>query len=706
MVPKKQNYNNLFVLMAFTTLLASACSDPAAPETTPASFPTDTRPPPTSTATQPQSSSLVPPTLTPSPLPTIIPSTPIAGQAHPLVLDSISVQDLQLLHYVGTGVHTFTLWSPDGKYFVRATTRGIYFHDSETFEEVLFMDTGYVVRKLVFSPDGSRLAFAASGRVEVWSTESGEKLLEIETPFDFPRQLEYSPTGYIAAIGRPCIDCDPVSVLVVWDVVTGEELFYYDMIYSHRFDMTMSPDGKTIAYGGGHVLFLDMEDPSHAEHYSPSLEFNPQDVYELSYLPDGEHIFVQTFDDNDVYNNGPSYILSLNGEPTEEVLPGIECDQRTHEDGIITCHNYKKVQRFSYPGWVEVLNYSRDEWFESRTFGPDGDQMVVDTKDGLFVFDTQMRNVLFPLDQIGMQAIAIGMRQVNADSQYFAATTDVGQIDYWDLVTGKLLHSMQISEARIKGVALSPDQSTLASIDEFGVIRMIDINTFSITLSHDLGEVNYGPIVYSPTGSEIALLYGDPSAVFTFDLQSQALTYVGEDVTPWDYYYSSVLGHGPFIYTDAGDIVSWTWQEENVSLSNYSQEEVLEFSYDMSNHWSGPQAAAFSPVGRYAAIGLNNETILIGDTTKVEIIRELVGHSPVTGLHGWTGSFEYLTFSPVNDLLLSIGKDATIRLWDIVSGVELHKIDFYGFADFTPDGRFLIVKSGSLIQVWGVPPLP
>ena len=40
------------------------------------------------------------------------------------------------------------------------------------------------------------------------------------------------------------------------------------------------------------------------------------------------------------------------------------------------------------------------------------------------------------------------------------------------------------------------------------------------------------------------------------------------------------------------------------------------------------------------------------------------------------------------------------------SGIELKKLDICCFADFTADGRFLVAAGNSVIEVWGVPPLP
>ena len=77
-----------------------------------------------------------------------------------------------------------------------------------------------------------------------------------------------------------------------------------------------------------------------------------------------------------------------------------------------------------------------------------------------------------------------------------------------------------------------------------------------------------------------------------------------------------------------------------------------------------PEAAALSSDGRYAAFGLKRSTILIGDTSSFEISHELRGHG-FRFSDGFIGAIRYMFFSPNSNVLVSVGYDRTIRLWNV-----------------------------------------
>ncbi|HEV3117390.1 MAG TPA: sigma-70 family RNA polymerase sigma factor, partial [Gemmataceae bacterium] len=118
---------------------------------------------------------------------------------------------------------------------------------------------GSVAWALTFAPDGRSLASAGhDGVVHIWETASGKELVRIENE-RFPGglgavfSLSYAPDGKTLAGAR--IN-QPVCL---WDVATGQEVrqFGGDDWRTNRANwVVVSPNGKTLAYGGG------KEDPS------------------------------------------------------------------------------------------------------------------------------------------------------------------------------------------------------------------------------------------------------------------------------------------------------------------------------------------------------------------------------------------------------------------------------------------------------------
>ncbi len=74
-----------------------------------------------------------------------------------------------------------------------------------------------------------------------------------------------------------------------------------------------------------------------------------------------------------------------------------------------------------------------------------------------------------------------------------------------------------------------------------------------------------------------------------------------------------------------------------------------------------------------------------------------------TGFIDVNDSVSALAFSPQSGLLVSVGYDGTTRLWDIYTGNQLRQLNFCCYADFTPDGRYLVTAGAGVIRVWGLP---
>jgi WD repeat-containing protein 61 len=75
-------------------------------------------------------------------------------------------------------------------------------------------------------------------------------------------------------------------------------------------------------------------------------------------------------------------------------------------------------------------------------------------------------------------------------------------------------------------------------------------------------------------------------------------------------------------------------------------------------------------------------------------------------LQGHEGTVFCIAFSPCGKFLLSGGKDATLRIWELASGKEINKINAHWFhihsMAFSPDGTKLVSSSlDKTIRVWG-----
>lgn len=105
----------------------------------------------------------------------------------------------------------------------------------------------------------------------------------------------------------------------------------------------------------------------------------------------------------------------------------------------------------------------------------------------------------------------------------------------------------------------------------------------------------------------------------------------------------------------------------------------------------------FSPNGKFIAVGTyTSDVILFLNSTNGNQIKDFSGHS---------GPVHFINFSPDGKYLLSGGKDATIKLWEVASGKEIKQLVGHSSslitAQFSPDGKNIVsASSDETIRLW------
>ncbi|KAF8301421.1 WD40 repeat-like protein [Clavulina sp. PMI_390] len=234
-----------------------------------------------------------------------------------------------------------------------------------------------------------------------------------------------------------------------------------------------------------------------------------------------------------------------------------------------------------------------------------------------------------------------------SNQNILAVGLDFGPISLYNCLTGDQ-YGQQISDQRsVCSLAFSPDGSVLASGEDFGKIRLWDLNSRLGKGEPLVGHSDYiNSVAFSPSGSILASGSHDRT------------------IRLWDPETQTAIGQ-PII-----------------------------------GHWGRVYSVAFSPDGLTLASGSGDSTIRFWD-----IETQKQKGDP---LHGHTHHVFCVTFSPDGTMIASCSADGTIRLWNVNSqaakGKPLtgHQAEVRSVV-FSPDGMQLASASiDKTIRLWDV----
>ncbi|PKO11610.1 MAG: hypothetical protein CVU39_28425 [Chloroflexi bacterium HGW-Chloroflexi-10] len=209
------------------------------------------------------------------------------------------------------------------------------------------------------------------------------------------------------------------------------------------------------------------------------------------------------------------------------------------------------------------------------------------------------------------------------DGSHLADPTHV-----WDAGTGKLLSQLQdpAQQHTPDQVAWSPDGKRLASADSLNMQPPViwDAQTGKVlfTLQVETGELKplWLGLAWSPDGKKLAAV----GALMHLDSGA-----------------------------DEGMILIW-------NAETGKQEQLLTTGMNDYRLWT----VAWSPDGRFMAVGSTGSDIFLWDMTSSQPLAKLGGHTDIS---------DQLAWSPAGNRLASVARDGTLQIWDLsafTSGTE------------------------------------
>ncbi len=238
----------------------------------------------------------------------------------------------------------------------------------------------------------------------------------------------------------------------------------------------------------------------------------------------------------------------------------------------------------------------------------------------------------------------------------------------------------------LRRTAISPDGRLVAFSGDAGMVRVwnLEQNTEMVTLRGYSTAAD--ALQFDPTGTILASADSQRQIILLWSIEADSTQ---QHLLP---------GRMPLAFSPDSRLIATV--SENYSVVINQVENILNDEPDaivaiLSGHFDAITHIAFSPDGQIIATASDDATISLWNPVTGEEQRVLIGHR---------ASVAQLLFSRDGTLLVSISDDDTVRLWDVATGETLTVLEgTTGPLAISLDGMRLASGYGnSNLVVWGI----
>jgi WD40 repeat protein/uncharacterized caspase-like protein len=549
-----------------------------------------------------------------------------------------------------------------------------------------------VIKSLVFSPDGLKLAASGSRNICVWDAASGILLFKKPDSVGEIVSLQFSADGKRLVT----VSANRFSALV-WNAENGDTLLHVDHVLDNGLSYP-SPDRQHYVFASaiGGLSVYDMS----TQHCQGELKSSLGGKFIFS--PDGQYLVggigstLGGFDIDETANSGKLRIWEL---ATRRIVCTLDSASAYYINGdyspdgheIILCYGDSSVERYDTKTGQRISRRKYTSPVISCSMSPNRRQVLLVMASGVAQVRDTVDRILYTWGDSGHPVRMAGFR---SDGNRLLCIGDDSLIGIRNAVSGDLVQTISAPAASLVPTCFSPDGARILSVfnhDSALIYRSSD-GALVGRIRTDLSRCN--GIYFSADNQRVFGSLGDNTSIY-FDMpytDQDLLTRYTHSMLSWDATTGVEISNVAFIY-------------HSVSTATLSPDGSLLLTEDIDNdrlwdirtgknlltlpmeHFGGglfgggyrDPPACFSPDGREFATTGSNE-VTVWETVTGRLLERLKGH---------TNRIFSTRYSPDGHYLFTASDDNTGKVWETATGRLLYTFFAVDSTDFLAVDRYL-----------------